>query len=79
MNPATAATGAGGLAAAVVTVINGAFEYFTNIAPSVNFATAEITIATALAGVAAHYLTRPTIAIAPRLVVPMPPLAAPTA
>lgn len=58
MNPALAATGSGGLAAAVVTVLNGVFEQFAHIAPSVTFVTAEITIATALAGIGAHYLTR---------------------
>lgn len=59
MNPALAASGSGGLAGAVVVIVNGIASHFFGVISDPNFVAAECTVATALAGVAAHYLTRP--------------------
>ena len=58
MNPALAALSSAGFAGAVVLVINAIFQWLTGKAVDPNIVTAETTIVTSLAGVAAHYLTR---------------------
>lgn len=57
MNPAVAATGTGGLAGAVVVVLNALLSHW-GIVPDASVVAAEVTIAASLAGVGAHYLTR---------------------
>ena len=57
MNPAAAATGSGGLAGALVVLLNAALSHW-GINPDANVVAAEVTVATSLAGVGAHYLTR---------------------
>lgn len=58
MNPALAATGAGGLAAAVVVLLNAILGHFGMAITDPNVVAAEITVATSLAGVGAHFLTK---------------------
>lgn len=58
MNPALATSGCGGLAGAVVVVLNALLQHFFSIVPDPNVVVAEATIATAICGVGAHYLTR---------------------
>lgn len=58
MNPALAASGSGGLAGAVVVLLNAVIQHFMGTAPTADVVAAEVTVATALAGVGAHYLTR---------------------
>jgi hypothetical protein len=69
MNPAVAASGSGGLAGAVVVLLNAVVEHFVGHPLSADVIAAEVTLVTALAGVGAHYLTR--------VVPPAPPAAAP--
>lgn len=57
MNPAIAASGSGGLAGAVVVLFNAALGHW-GLAMTPEVVAAEVTVATALAGVGAHYLTR---------------------
>lgn len=77
MNPAVAAAGSGSLAAAAVTVLNGVVQHFWAIVPDVNFVTAEVALATALAGVGAHYLTRTAPPAAPAVAETAPKPVAP--
>jgi hypothetical protein len=58
MNPALAAISSAGFAGAVVIVVNAIFGWLTGKTVDQNVVTAETTIVTSLAGVAAHYLTR---------------------
>lgn len=74
MNPAVAATGSGGIAGAVVVLFNALLQHFSGGQLSPEVVAAEVTVATALAGVGAHYLTRivPEEAPAPAPVEPKP-------
>lgn len=71
MNPALAATGSGGLAGALVVLVNGIASHFFGIVPDPNFVVAEATVITSLAGIGAHYLTRVLPPAPPAPVVPV--------
>ena len=58
LNPAMAATGSGGLAGAIVILVNAILNHFGAQITDPNIVAAEVTVVTALAGVGAHYLTR---------------------
>jgi hypothetical protein len=58
MNPALAATGSSGLAAAFVVLLNALLRHFGLGVDDPNVEAAEITVVTAACGVGAHYLTR---------------------
>lgn len=66
MNPALAASGSGGLAGAVIVILNAVLSHF-GIVPDASVVAAEVTLATAAAGVGAHYLTRVAPDLAPVL------------
>lgn len=57
MNPALAATGSGGLAGAMVVLLNAILGHW-GITPDPSVVAAEVTVATSLAGVGAHFLTK---------------------
>lgn len=59
MNPALAATGSGGLAGAVVVLFNAILQHW-GVTPTPEVVAAEVSVATSLAGVGAHYLTKGT-------------------
>jgi hypothetical protein len=58
MNPALAASGSGGLAGALVVIVNGLASHFFGAIVDPSFIAAEVTLVTGLCGVGAHYLTR---------------------
>lgn len=72
MNPALAASGSGGLAGAVVVLLNAALQHW-GVALGPEVVAAEVTVMTAFAGVGAHYLTRIAPDIAPLVQAPEAP------